>query len=454
MRRYSRTMAMVLAAAMTVSAVGCSGNAASDATTVAETEKTVETSKGTTENNQEPVTLRFSWWGGEPRHEATKAAVEEFMKEYPWITVECEYGSFDGGWQDKVATQLAGGTAPDLLQINWNWLYQYSNDGSKFVDLNDYADILSLGNYQQKDLEAMTVGGKLQGLPISVSSKMFFFNKTTYEKAGLEIPTTWDEWLNAGKTFQEKLGDDYYPANDGEYARFWIMLLWLQQKYGKPWVSNMEVQYNVNEVKEGMEFINSLEANHVEPKVSQRQADGVENGLTNPKWMDGHYAGIFEYESGAENNITSVNEDQEVVPGEFLTMEGAKPFGFTKISQGFAITETSEHKEEAALLLEFITSNELGVKEMGTQRGIPCNTKAREYLESEGMISPVVEEAAGIVADTCAYSFDPNFENSTLYADTGVYVEVFENLSAGGDPAELAQYLIDSVNDVNAANPY
>ena len=64
------------------------------------------------------------------------------------------------------------------------------------------------------------------------------------------------------------------------------MLLWLQQKYGKPWVSNMEVQYNVNEVKEGMEFINSLEANHVEPKVSQRQADGVENGLTNQNgWM-------------------------------------------------------------------------------------------------------------------------------------------------------------------------
>ena len=106
------------------------------------------------------------------------------------------------------------------------------------------------------------------------------------------------------------------------------------------------------------------------------------------------------------------------------------------------------------MLLEFITSNELGVKEMGTQRGIPCNTKAREYLESEGMISPVVEEAASIVADTCAYSFDPNFENSTLYADTGVYVEVFENLSAGGNAAELAEYLIDSVNDVNAANPY
>lgn len=456
MRKFTKTLALVLALVMLLTAAGCSAPAA-ESTTAAIKETTAlaqQPANGGTGSDQEPVSIRFSWWGGESRHEATKAAVDAFMKEYPWITVECEYGSFDGGWQDKVATQLAGKTAPDLLQINWNWLYQYSNDGSKFVDLNDYSDIISLGNFPQKDLEAMTVGGKMQGVPISVSSKMFFFNKTSYEKAGLAVPATWDELIAAGSVFKEKLGDEYYPMSDGAYARFWMMLLWLQQKYGKPWVENMECQYTADEVKEGMEFINSLEENHVEPTIAQRQADGVENDLTNPKWMDGRYAGFLEYESGTENNLNSVNEDQEVVPGEFLTMEGAKPFGFTKVSQGFAITETSEHKEEAALLLEFITSNEAGVKAMGTQRGIPCNTKAREYLEAEGMISPVVEQAASIVADTCAFSIDPNFENSTLYADTGVYIEVFENLSAGGDPAELAQYLIDSVNDVNAANPY
>ena len=126
------------------------------------------------------------------------------MKEYPWITVECEYSAWDG-WQDKVATQLAGGTAPGLMQINWNWLYQYSSDGSKFADLNNFSDTITLGNFPETNLEAMTVGGKLQGVPISVSSKLYFFNKTTFDKAGIAIPTTPDELLEAGRVFKEKL---------------------------------------------------------------------------------------------------------------------------------------------------------------------------------------------------------------------------------------------------------
>ena len=126
----------------------------------------------------------------------------------------------------------------------------------------------------------------------------------------------------------------------------------------------------------------------------------------------------------------------------------------TKVSQGFAITETSEHKEEAALLLEFLTSNETGVKLLTTERGIPCNTVRMQILEDEGLVDPNVAEANHIATTNAAYTFDPNFEHSALKETTGVYYEVFDNLSAGGDVTELAQYLIDSVNDVNAANPY
>ena len=55
------------------------------------------------------------------------------------------------------------------------------------------------------------VAGKLQAVPISVTGKCFFWNKTTFEKAGLEIPKTMDELLNAGAVFRDKLGDEYYP---------------------------------------------------------------------------------------------------------------------------------------------------------------------------------------------------------------------------------------------------
>lgn len=456
-----KMLAVTLVAAMTaVTLAGCGGSSKQETTAAATTAAPATTAAAaetaaaeTTAGGQEPVTIRFSWWGGESRHNATMAAVDTFMEEYPWITVECEYGAWDG-WQDKVATQLAGGTAPDLMQINWNWLYHYSGDGSKFVDLNQYADIISLENFPEANLNAMNVGGKLQGVPISVTSKLFMFNKSTFDKAGIAVPTTWDELIAAGNTFKEKLGDEYYPFEAEGYERFWVMNWYLQQKYGKQWVKDMQVQYTLEEVVDGMNFINSLEENHVMPSIAAVQGDGAESTLTNPKWMDGRYAGLLEYDSAANNIVNSVNDGEEIVMGGYMTGAGDNGFGMSKVSQGFAITESSQHKEEAALLLEFLTTNETGVKLLETQRGIPCNTAAMKILQDEGLVDKYVAEANAMQSETCIYTFDPNFEHSALKETTGVYYEVFDNLSAGGDVTELAQYLIDSVNDVNAANPY
>ncbi len=58
-----------------------------------------------TEEEKEPVTIRFSWWGGDSRNQATVEVIEQFEKEYPWITVEAEYGGNDG-YHDKLATEL------------------------------------------------------------------------------------------------------------------------------------------------------------------------------------------------------------------------------------------------------------------------------------------------------------------------------------------------------------
>jgi oligogalacturonide transport system substrate-binding protein len=65
------------------------------------------------------------------------------------------------GWTEKCAIQLSGGTAPDVMQINWNWMYQFSADGSKFADLRNYADILHLENYDQATLDQGMVAGKM-----------------------------------------------------------------------------------------------------------------------------------------------------------------------------------------------------------------------------------------------------------------------------------------------------
>ena len=53
--------------------------------------------------------------------------------------------------------------------------------------------------------------------PISTTGKCFFWNKTTFEKAGLDTPKTIEDLINAGTVFKEKLGDDSYPLAMSEY---------------------------------------------------------------------------------------------------------------------------------------------------------------------------------------------------------------------------------------------
>ena len=139
--------------------------------------------------------------------------------------------------------------------------------------------------------------------------------------------------------------------------------------------------------------------------------------------------------------------------GEFLK-GGEYEAGLTKISSCFAITETSEHKKEAAMLLDFLINDPKGIELMGTERGMLANTYANEVLLGLGKLEGLTYEGNQAVMKVANFALDPNFENSALKDSTGIYYEVFEGLSSGQDVEMLAQYLIDSINEVYASNPY
>ncbi|MGN0373775.1 MAG: ABC transporter substrate-binding protein [Enterocloster sp.] len=456
---FKKATAAVLAAAMAFSLTACGGGekpaetTAAAAETKAETEaasESAETEAAETEAaSGDQVTIRFSWWGGDSRHEKTLEAVDAFMKKYPNIKVETEYGAWNG-WTEKVSTALAADTAPDVMQVNWNWLYQFSSDGSKFADLKEYSDQIDFSNYDEATLESCVVADKQQALPISTTGKCFYWNKTTFDKAGIALPTTFDELMEAGHVFQEKLGDDYYPLGMFEYERMLLMVYYLESKYEKPWVVDNVVNYTPEEVKEGLDWINALVDNHVLPSIQYIKSQGAETLEKNPDWACGKYAGFYEWDSAQAKFAEALDEGQEFVLGEFLTGFGKKTAGLYKISQAFAITESSQNKEAAATLINFLVSDPEAVKILGTERGMVVNKAANQTLIDADMMKGLTYEGNKAVMEVANYTFDPNFENSKLKDPTGVYYEVMEGISYGDDTAEMAEYLIDSINEVNA----
>ncbi|MDF3007658.1 MAG: Oligogalacturonide transport system substrate-binding protein [Enterobacter kobei] len=179
------------------------------------------------------VDLRMSWWGGNGRHQVTLKAIEEFHKLHPNITVKSEYTGWDGHLS-RLTTQIAGGTEPDVMQTNWNWLPIFSKAGDGFYDLNQVKDVIDLSQFDPKELKSTTVNGKLNGIPISVTARVFYFNDETWKKAGVAYPKTWDELKAAGKTFESKLGKQYYPVVLEHQDTLALLNSYMIQKYNIP----------------------------------------------------------------------------------------------------------------------------------------------------------------------------------------------------------------------------
>lgn len=394
------------------------------------------------------VKLTFSWWGGDSRHEATQAAVNAFMEKYDYIDVEVEFGAWTG-WEDKMSTAFYAKTASDVSQVNWNWLEAYSADGSIFADLNEYADVLDLTQFSEKALAQCFVADKQQAVPVAVTGRILYWNKAVYDTVGIDVPSSWDELLDAGAAF-EAYDADYYPLVLGEYDRMIFMVYYLECLYGMDWVTDGKLNYSQDQIEEGLQMLCDLEAAHVIPTLVELDGDGAESLDVNPDWINGKYGGIFEWDSSAAKFGKSVNEaGGNFIVGDYI-FPGEYQGGYTKISLAFAISETCEHKKEAAMLIDFLLNDETGTKLLSSERGIPLSKAAVEYCSAENLLDATTVEANQKVLAWCTNAIDPLFESSALKSNPdGYYCMTTENLSYGEMTVEqAAEFLINGIEEI------
>lgn len=402
---------------------------------------------------EDSATISFSWWGGDSRHTATQDAVERFMELNPDIKVKTQFSAWEG-WENVMSTSLYAGTMPDVNQINWNWITAYSADGSRFLDLNTVSDTFDLTQYDNEVLQTCIVSDELQAIPVSLTGRIFFWNKTTFERAGLSTPTTLEELYQAGAVFREQLGEGCYPLVLGEYDRMILMVYYLQSVYGKEWIENGKLNYSYEEILSGFRFIQSLEDEHVIPKIETTLGDGAVSIDKNQKWINGSYAGIFEWDSAAQKYQDSLSEGNELVVGSFFTDIGSYQGGFSKVSLCFAISESTEHPKECAKLLQFLLNERDGAEILGIERGIPLSASALSVCQEQSLLDSVTAQANDRIIDWVSFTLDPGFEDSKLKGEPdGIYYDVMSGLSYGDyTPEQATDLLIGATNEILAEN--
>ena len=448
-RRDFLKVSGAVGAAGLLAACGGSSNAGSTATSTAASSAAASVAG----LSSDPVTLTMSWWGGESRHNAYQEAIKAFSAEHSTITVNPTFAAWSG-WEDTMSTKFAGGVAEDVCQINWNWLYNYSKNGQTFIDLNSVSDYLDLTQWDEAKLAACNVANAQQCVPVSMTGRIFYWNKTTFDKAGISFPTTLDELMAAGKTFQEKLGDDYYPLHLGAYDRMILMVFYLESKYGKDWADPVTstLNYTEDEIAEGLAFIKSLVDNHVMMNLKTYYSANSDTAThQSNEWITGKIAGIFEWDSAASKYSSALDDSNKdgFTVGEEIKF-GDNNGGFSKVSMGLAITKTCKNVAEAATLINFLLNEEKGASIMGSECGIPASKAGLKFAQDAGAVKSLVAEANAKVMAFTTNKLDPLFENNDLKASgTGIYQEVFDNIDYGDQtPEEAVETLLDGMESV------
>lgn len=211
------TMAVVTTAMLGTGLAACSSSANSSSSS---TQQALE--KGGT----------ITYWTWTPQAQAQVAA---FEKTYPKVKVNLVNAGTGTTEYTKLQNVIkAGSGAPDVAQIEYFALPQFALSNS-LVDLTQYGFDSLKSDYSAGPWSSVNIDGKLVGLPQDSGPMAMFYNKTVFDKYGLTVPTTWDQYVADAQKLHAANPNAYITSDTGDPG-FTTSMIW--QAGGHPFQSN------------------------------------------------------------------------------------------------------------------------------------------------------------------------------------------------------------------------
>ena len=382
------------------------------------------------------VQLRVGWWGGGERHRRTLDALAAFEAANPGVRIKAEYMGFNG-YLEKLTMQMVGGTEPDLMQINWAWLAMFSRDGRGFLDLHAHRSQIAFDQFTPDDIALCEVQGHLNGLPPSYSARLFLWNAAAYARAGLPLPTTWEQLFEAGPHFRRTLGERAYPLDGELYDMILLSLAWTHQSTGSGYLNPDEPRVALGDaaLREWVRVFRRLADEHVATPLPYRASLGGAEKPTEqqPDWVRGLWAGNYTWDSQIRLRRSTLDADQRLALGESLRLPGARFNGaLGRPAMLYAVSRRSRHPELAVRLLNYLLTDAAAARTLAVVRGLPSAKRALDVvlrerlagdLETQAWQQVNAERAAGRIARPA-----PAFEDARMRK---FLRDVFERVAYG-----------------------
>ncbi len=385
---------------------------------------------GCTAGGSDDGSTELSVWV--PTLEETQAAamdelVSTFEEANPGITVNVEERSVDD--HKTALRQSAGtGTGPDVY-----WYWEGSGLGGELVDVGmslDLSDYYAEYGWEDRftpaSLGGITQYGGFDGVPWTQQGEGLYYSKSLFAEAGIdEPPTTYDELVDAADALVEA---GVVPMSLGGTVNWHVMRLLdalIETKCG----ADVADELNTGDGDWGAEACVTEAFTELTTWGDQYLSDGF-MGISNDDASQLFYTGesAMQFEGTWFNsNVVENGMDAEDIGIIMFPTGTGRLYGF---GEAYYISAESEHPDEAAQFLDFITSTE--GQEIAGSAWAALSVNAEVPVSTENPLNEVwaglFNEATGIYTNN-----DQNFST----AETTEYWRIQNSVLTGDlDPAD------------------
>jgi multiple sugar transport system substrate-binding protein len=139
----------------------------------------------------------------------TEQAIKRYAKAYKDANVTTQWIT-SSDFESKLFSALLTKNAPDLFEFHPQ--IQMVKSG-QVADLSDIIDPVK-DDFNPADIKSHTVDGKIYGVRMIDDPQFFFYRKSMLDKAGVKVPTTFDELMEAAAKLTTGKVKGLYMGND------------------------------------------------------------------------------------------------------------------------------------------------------------------------------------------------------------------------------------------------
>ncbi|GHV81826.1 putative ABC transporter substrate-binding protein YesO [Spirochaetia bacterium] len=396
--------------------------------------------------------MRLTWWGNTIRDEQTMKAAELFKSRNPGVTIDTETTGWGGYW-DKVNTQAASNSMPDLMQQDYIYIGQWAGRGQLF-DLTPYTQdgTIDVSAFPESVLSSGKINGKLYGIPLGTSAYSMVYDPAILQKAGIgefdSSAWTWKDFERIAETVYQKTGVKTLPFDPVDPVP--VFENWIRQT-GSPLYSPDGKQLGFTDTAVLKEFwdiqLRLLDKGIlIPPSEAFVQASMEEDPLSRgTSWVK--Y--IWNTQIAAAANAAGRPLDLLFLP---RIEQYQRPGGFLKPSMFFSIAAKAENPLLAAKFLNFFVNDIEANDIILGERGVPAPAHVRDHLSD--LVDANQKIAFAFISRAADYSspIDPpdpgaSGEIRALFRDTTVQV-----LNRGISSADAVTRFMARANQILSGN--